>query len=336
MGSNTPMRISLSAAVAPKDPMPVRRITDKKIISHAHAYHSHGQFEISCCCDINRENLTRFRQRWGEHIRFYTDIDQLIHNEEFDIASVTTTTDAHAEVIARLLEKEPVRLIICEKPFVSKLDELHEIKKRVKMHPEKVLLINFHRRYDPGFQKLADTMASGTAGKPVGFRAVFTKGLYHNGCHLLELIERLLGQIRRVVANENRVIDDDLYGHYFIETEKCSGSIANFDCIGYSLFEMDIYLESGLVRIADFGHRLEIHRPKESRLYRDYKMLCRDVTIEDSLKKRMLHTVDMGRKLIENGVLRKNGIFESHLALSEKLLILKERLASGANLVVFD
>jgi len=42
---------------------------DEKIISHAHAYHNHEQFEISCCCDIDRQALLNFRQKWGEHIR---------------------------------------------------------------------------------------------------------------------------------------------------------------------------------------------------------------------------------------------------------------------------
>lgn len=309
---------------------------DENIISHAHAYHSHNNFEISCCCDTNNQTLMNFKKIWSKHIRSYSNVEELLRNENFDVVSIASSTETHAEILERVLEKESVRLIICEKPFVSTLDELREIKNNIWMHPEKVLLINFPRRYDPGFQKLAVMITENRLGKPIAFNAAFTKGLYHNGCHLMELIERLFGGIKRITANESTVIDDDLYGCYYVETLRCAGNITNFIPSGYSLFEMDILLENGRIRIADSGHRLEIHTPKESALYKGYSFLHNDYTIEDSLNKSMLHTIETGRRLLEDKYTKTNNIFDSHLALSEKLLVLKHNFMSGASKVSFD
>ncbi|MCD6163598.1 MAG: Gfo/Idh/MocA family oxidoreductase [candidate division Zixibacteria bacterium] len=309
---------------------------DENIISHAHAYHAHKHFDISCCCDINSQSIVNFKMKWGKHIRAYSDVEELLRNENIDVVSIASSTETHAEILYKVLTKESVRLVICEKPFVSTLDELDTIKNIIKMHPEKILLINYSRRYDPGFQKLADMIIGNELGKTIAFNAAFTKGLYHNGCHMLELIERLFGSIKKVTANDSAVIDDDLYGCYFIETQQCVGHITNLVTYGYSLFEMDILFENGRIRIGNSGHRLEIHKPKEAAFYKGYSFLYPAFKIEDSLNTSMLHTIEIGRQLLEDKHLKNNEIFESHLALSEKLLILKNNLMSGAVTTSFE
>lgn len=309
---------------------------DEKIITHAHAYHRHDRFEITACCDPDSDNLSRFKQRWSEDVYLYDDIDHLLDNEECEVVSVSSPTETHGEIILKLLEKDSVRLIICEKPLVSSTDELHRIRDSVKRHPEKKLLVNYHRAYDPGFQEVVNTIDSGQLGRPVHFAGVFSKGLYHNGCHMLELIERCLGDISGVIANENTVSDGDLYGCYHLRTEQCSGVLANNALPDYSVFDLDIYLERGRVRITDFGHRLEIHVPTESTLYPGYRMLQPSRIIDDTFKRSMLHVVEWGRQLLENDIMRDEDIFARHMVLSEKMLILKREFSSGAREIAFD
>jgi predicted dehydrogenase len=309
---------------------------DDKIITHAHAYENNDKFNLTACCDKEQDILDRFKQKWGAHLRDYTNFHNLIQNEEFEVASVASDTAIHAEILKELFEKNSLKLILCEKPFLASLEELDDIKEAIDHHPEKSILINFSRRYDPGFQNLADRIAGGAMGKPHYFSGVFTKGLYHNGCHMFELLETFFGPTMAVTANKNSLIGDDNFGRYHVEMDRCGGHLANLSSDNYSMFEIDLLFDKGRIRIAESGHRLEIHTPKNSNIYSGYRYLADDVAVDDSMVQSMAHFLKYGQTAIEDGFDRIKTIFEDHLALTERMLTLKERLESGEKKIIFD
>ncbi len=308
---------------------------DDKIITHAHAYDCNDKFNLIACCDKEQDILDRFKQKWGAHLRDYTNYHNLIQNEEFETASVAFDTAVHAETLKELFEKESVKLIICEKPFVANLEELADIKESIEQHPEKSILINFSRRYDPGFQKLADRISGGAMGKPQYFSGVFTKGLHHNGSHMFELLETFFGPTVAVTVNKNSLIGDDNYGRYYVDMDCCGGHLANYSPEEYSMFEIDLLFDKGRIRIAESGHRLEIHTPKSSNIYSGYRYLADDITVKDSMAQSMAHIIEYGQAALEGNSDQIKSIFEDHLALTERLLILKERLVSGEKKITF-
>jgi len=308
---------------------------DKNIISHAYAYRKQNSFELIAGCDIDQNSLDEFGKRWGKDIRLYSDIDVLISKETFEVVSVCSTTATHAEIINKLLKNENVKLIICEKPILSTIDELNGLKNNLTKFPDKKLLINFSRRYDPGFIALAKRIKDNEFGQPLSFNGVFTKGLYHNGCHMLELIEFLLGDIKAITALSNKIIQDDIYGLYSVETAKCLGTVTNFELENYSIFELNICFEKGRIRIAEGGHRLEIHKPTESRIYSGYTEIYPTEIIPDSFYKRSYHIIDAARSYLEENKINGQNIFDKHLRLSEKMLIIKDKFCSNIKTVTF-
>ncbi|MCP4705992.1 MAG: Gfo/Idh/MocA family oxidoreductase [candidate division Zixibacteria bacterium] len=308
---------------------------EKNIISHAYAYSSHDSFELIAGCDINPDNLARFKTKWGNKLRLYSDYNELINKESFEIVSVCTSTTTHANIISKLLTKDTIRLIICEKPLVASLDELIQLKNNLNKLPDKKLLINFSRRYDPGFQELSKRVINNELGQPQSFNGTFCKGLYHNGCHMLELIEFLIGDLKSISAITNKIADDDIYGIYSVETTDCIGTMVNFEQKKYSIFELDIYFEKGRVRITEGGHRLEIFRPAESKIYAGYTELYPDEIIEDSFYKRSYHIIEAARSYLEEDSIDGRKVFYKHLELSEKMLIIKEKFISNIKTVTF-
>ena len=309
---------------------------DKNIISHAYAYQRHDSFELIAGCDIDQDNLNRFRSKWGETVKLYSDVNDLINTESFKVASVCSSTATHAEIINKLLAKDNIKLIICEKPIVASIGELNKLKKNLKKHSDKKLLINFPRRYDPGFIGLANRIKNNEFGSPLSFNGIFTKGLYHNGCHMLELLEFFLDDIKTVTALSNNIIENDIYGLFAIETTKCLGTIANYEPKYYSVFELDIYFEKGRLRMAEGGHRLEIHKPSESKIYPGYEEIYQNEIIEDSFYKRMYHTIEAARMYLEDDTVNGQMVFDSHLSLSEKMIILKDKFYSDIKTVTFE
>lgn len=308
---------------------------DKNIISHAYAYSRHDSFKLIAGCDTNQTNLEIFKNKCGEKITLYNNIDDLTKNNSFDIVSVCTSTETHADIINKLLALDYIKLIICEKPIVATADQLSNLKERFRQFPNNKLLINFSRRYDPGFITLGKRIKDNEFGAPLSFNGLFVKGLYHNGCHMFELLEHLLGDIKTTTAINCQVKQDDIYGLFSVETSNCIGVMTNFEPENYSIFELDVTFEKGRIRITESGHKIEIHKPAKSKVYDGYTEIYENETIPDSFYKRMYHTMEAARNYLEEDSINGRGIFDCHFRLSEKMLILKEQFISGLKTVTF-
>ena len=304
---------------------------DDRVISHAHAYHTHPKFEISCCCDTNESNLAVFRERWGEQIRPFNNVDDLFQAEDFEVVSIATSTETHARILSLALEKESVKLIICEKPMVATINEIEQIKQRLTACPDKTVLINFQRAYDPGLGIISEMLRTQELGETLYFSAVFRKGLYHNACHLLEMIERFFGGLRQIESNHLITHDNDYFGRYYVVAGTCDGHIASVETEQYWLLDMDIYCRDGRIRLSDSGHQIEVFQPKDWSLYPGVRRLELAKTVPDSLRNSMQNTLEHGYRLMTGE--DDTGIFERHLALSEKLLVMKQAFEQGKTLV---
>jgi predicted dehydrogenase len=308
---------------------------DERIISHAHAYCEHEGFELVAGCDPDPANRDLFRQRWGDRIALFDDPRQLFRQIQPEAVSIAAATTAHAELLQMALEQASVRIIICEKPMVATLAEFETIRRALSDHPDKILLINFQRRFDPGFARLQSTIDANELGAPLYFHGTFSKGLYHNGCHLLELVDRFFGGLQAVQTEDVQWRDDDCYGCFHVRTARCSGQMASIATPNYWQADLDIFCEHGLIRIADSGHRLELLRPQAWPLYPGDSLLKASEVIPDSLAESSLHTVDYAYRLIDNESRARSQV-EQQLSFSRKLLELMEQLRSGDAKVTFD
>jgi predicted dehydrogenase len=307
---------------------------DKKIVTHAHAYKASNRFELTSCCDLDTETVSNFISRWGKKIRGYINYDELLKKEELDVLSICTDTKTHAPLLLKALSKDGLKVIICEKPLVEYADELKMVYGAIKANPKKRIVVNFTRRYDPNLNVVEKIIKNGEMGRLLNFSAVFTKGIYHNGCHMFELTERFFGAIKKIQVLENKKIGDDNYGKYFLHSEKCSGTITNFVEKGYSMFEMDIYLETGKIRISESGHKIEVFRRERSRRYPGYYDLQLDMTLNDTLIYSTAHLMRYALELLEKGY-SKNRLLEGHIKISRKLLRIRDALSQGTKVISF-
>ncbi|MEA1919864.1 MAG: hypothetical protein U9N52_08500, partial [Campylobacterota bacterium] len=182
---------------------------------------------------------------------------------------------------------------------------------------DKKVLINFIRRYDPSTQELAKILQSKELGEIEHFSGTFTKGLYHNGSHMLELIEYLCGELICITA---LTCNANLEGSFYLETRQTRGTLNNESGDNYALFELTILLSKGRVCIKNSGHTIEIETLVPSQHYAGYFNLSLAKTLEDSLQKNLYNTLHVSLKC------ETREILSSHLRLSQKLLDIKNTL----------
>lgn len=295
-----------------------------EVLTHAHAYEKNTNTELVCICDPVLEHRRSFIQKWGNDIRHYDSFEKLLDSQAVDIVSICSPTPFHFEAMVLALKDEHIQTIICEKPFVQTQEELDELKILIHIHPKKIL-INFMRRFDPSIQRLHHLIETRDFGQVLCFNGKFTKGLYHNGSHMLELIEHLCGDILSLSTDDAIQTEDDFYGTFFLKCSDTQGVLQNFSGENYALFELEIILSKGRILIKDAGHTVYVEGIEPSQKYKGYFDLKPHQTLEDTMSMNLCNTLNFALK-------DKTDVFQQHLRLSQKLLDIKNLLPFQKNL----
>lgn len=238
--------------------------------SHAHAYMKNGSCTLVAICEPNKNSQKEFIKRWGR-VHTYETCDKLFRQESIGIVSIATPTSLHVDNLKEALEVDSVRHILCEKPLVQNKKELDFIKEAL-LKSDKKILINLIRRYNPSFIELASLIEKNSFGKVISFHGIFTKGLLHNGIHMLGVLSHLLGSV---------LLLKPIRDSFFVECESAEGLVACIKGIDYSLFELEIVFENAKVEIKE---DISIYRKVKSNLYENYHTLEYEKSLESSLK----------------------------------------------------
>lgn len=278
------------------------------IASHAHAYYEHPDTQLYAICEPSELNVFAFMERWGE-MRQYTDIDEINDDEHFDIVSIASSTFAHFHDLTTLLKRSDCSYILCEKPLVATKEEFHSLSSQLQRTNKKIL-IHLMRRYNPAFIALAARIKNHEFGKSLGFQGVCSKGLLHNGSHLLGVLSHFLGPLNTIKPFRASHCGSDLCGEFGVSLWGAHGTVCVLQNLQYSLFELTIWFEHGVIKILNGGDAIEIYSKLPSTVYTGYNTLALEQTIETQLSRYALDSLNF---LLNESSETCNKIFKEHL-----------------------
>jgi len=102
------------------------------------------------------------------HVRWATDLDEVLADPAVTIVSVCTPTPSHAELAIRALEAG--RSVLLEKPIALTLADAQRVAEAADRAPG-VLMVAHVVRFFPGYAALASRVAAGSVGRPRLVRA---------------------------------------------------------------------------------------------------------------------------------------------------------------------
>ncbi|MGA9045955.1 Gfo/Idh/MocA family protein [Sulfuricurvum sp.] len=294
------------------------------ISSHAHAYAVSPDTKLIAICEPYETNVLLFQKKWGK-ITCYTSLEHVPEDSTFEIASIASSTAQHAEHLLTLLERPDCFSILCEKPLVATAKEFRLLKKVLKQTPKKIL-IHLMRRYNPSFIALSDRLRAGEFGHILGFSGTCTKGLLHNGSHLLGVLTHFFGKITALTPIYAQRVDGDLCGDFAVGFDRVHGVVNVLNDPGYSFFELTLWYENSVIKIIDGGQRIEILSKIPSPHYEGYFTLELTETIQTDLSRYALHSLEFLLRESDN-VCR--AILKEHLHLHKMIFktFNKENLA---------
>lgn len=247
--------------------------------SHVVAYRMSSAFDLVCGIDDDKGKSSLLQSNSSKAL-FFSSLDDAISSDvltNVDVVSICTPPDTHLDILFKLIHLQTVKVIFCEKPVVSNLDEAKRLLSELDYNKDVIVVPNISRRWNKGLRKVSDIIESGELGKVDKIHIKYTRGIDNTGTHLFDLLKMWTGsRIRRVqVLGETRTsaFPEPSYSFYFEMESDVTGYAEAIDDTQYYLFEIDLYLSNGKIEMRNSGDEVIYYCVKNHHLFSGFKEL---------------------------------------------------------------
>lgn len=250
-----------------------------RIACHAAAYRSIPSVRLVAASDTNESTLQQAGARWDIE-RLYTNYQEMLARESLDLISICTPTSTHAQVLSDVLAQRRVAGILAEKPIASSLEEAAMLTRQA-ADAGITVSVNYIRRFCPAYCQSVQEVREGRWGRPQYLHALYTKGVFNNGTHLLDLASWLLGQPTEVIPIAREIAEDDpTISLRAVWPNGVTGWLQAADYSVCNIFEVDLICTEGRLRFVDQGHQLERYAVEDHTKRSGFRQLSLTPSVE--------------------------------------------------------
>jgi predicted dehydrogenase len=120
-----------------------------------------GKVELAALADLKEEARIKTSKYYG--VTTYADFREMIDKEKLDAITVVTPDHLHADIVVAGLEMGCH--VLCEKPMATTMDDCRRILAASKKKPDKIFMVDFHKRLDMYHVELERAVREGQLGK---------------------------------------------------------------------------------------------------------------------------------------------------------------------------
>ncbi|MBQ2294694.1 MAG: Gfo/Idh/MocA family oxidoreductase [Spirochaetales bacterium] len=265
--------------------------------AHTTALNANKRIKLIAGCDIDGTRLTLW-QKENPQAKIFGHIDKLLSETSADIITVAVNEDAHLSTTLKVLNSRP-RLVILEKPVALNTEEAYKIK-NASDNLNVPVMINHERRFSKDYQLVKKLIEDNKLGNLQLIRGSLWSGmrvysasqeasgaysLIHDGTHLVDIVQYLLGRQLENPIVSNIIRDND---------NSVRQAEVNYllDDIGISLtfsgrskyFGFDLELRFSEGRILIGNGLFQVETKKESPYYSGFFSLLKDKSFKPAKK----------------------------------------------------
>jgi hypothetical protein len=273
-------------------------LNDKNILTHIHGALKHPKINLNSIIEVDNQRREYILNKWGKNIPIFLNINDSLGRYKSDIFVIATPTEQHFINIKEILSKYSPKLLICEKPIVSDSKDLEKLYRLVNEHNTKIIT-NFPRRFDKSFNILKEEILK--SNHKYHFYGTFNKGLIHNGSHMIDLIDMLVGHVSEIDPINYDLIGGDFFGKFLIKTNSCSGIISNISSNKLGIFELTIYTDKAKFEIIGAEEKITINYTNtKPNHYQNFEVYLKKDELPYTLNKSAYNTFEYAINLLEN------------------------------------
>lgn len=224
---------------------------------------SHPRIELVGLADVDPARTARAHERWS--VTTDRDAVALVHRTRPHILSICTPDETHADVIERVLRECEVRLVFAEKPLATSTKAAQSILDQA-TRVGTTLAMNHTRRYVRAFREVGEDLKAGRYGRPLVARMTYTKGLFHNGVHGIDLLRFWFGEPARCAGRRTAwgPESDPTYDAEFWFPGGLHARLDGFDERVATVFEMEVLTNRSRIRFWRGGNEWSFEQAQES------------------------------------------------------------------------
>ena len=230
------------------------------------------RFRIHTICDLDSQRGQALASRFGAG--FCADMAQVMADPEIDIVDVCLPPHLHFSAARQALEAG--KHLLCEKPLAEDFAQIAALVDRYEA-AKIPLIVNYTRRWAPDINHLVDEVHSGKWGAPINAVGFYSKGVVHNGSHLIDLLMMFVGPM------DLRAVGPAVFDHWehdpsvdallATRTDGRAVHLVAGDCRKVTQFELVLGFAEGEIAIRDGGLRIETRQVRDSATFAGYRQL---------------------------------------------------------------
>ncbi len=234
-----------------------------KILTHAHAVIGSEGFLLRGFFDVDYNKAREAATKWNT--KAFKTLDELAGNA--DVCVCCVPDGFHDYIIEQAAKFEP-QIIITEKPLASSYSNAEKIYNSY--YNKQPIAVNYSRRFIPEFRMIKEMIKE--YGELVKGIAYYGKGTFHNGSHIIDLLQYFFGNVERVCRTG--IVQNDFKGDPTCDAILTWGDkdvyLLGVDSRIVTVFEVDLMFEKTRIRIVDGGQRIEVYKKTESMDYKGF------------------------------------------------------------------
>lgn len=226
------------------------------VYSHCRALNVHPQFRLLGGVDPDPGRRELFEQSY--QLPAFANLDAALDGISPDVVVIATATEQHADTLKKILERTLPKVILCEKPLSYDSAEARFMIEVCQARGVD-LFVNYIRRSDPGVIDIRQRLVTGEMKSPAKGTAWYTKGLLHNGSHLLNLLEYWLGPVIawKRVNSKSVQKSNDAEVDVLVSFEGGTVMFLVAREEAFSIHALDLLMSNGQLRYENGGARIE-------------------------------------------------------------------------------
>ena len=240
-------------------------------MTHAHAYKNDKRIKLSAFVDVNKNKAVKATKVWGG--RSYENITEMFKKEKIDIVSICVPDEIHKNILEACLKYKP-KAVFCEKPLTTDTKSGERLVKEYSK-AEILLAVNYTRRFNKHIIELKKEIKKSKYGQPLNIIGIYTKGILHNGSHLIDLLIYLFGEITKMTTLAGRIDwkkSDPTLDAFLKFKNGPTAHLVAADEHQYSIFDLDLLFEKGRIYLSQFGNIITYYQTKEQEKLHRYKI----------------------------------------------------------------
>lgn len=164
-----------------------------RVATLARAFAEHGEFDLVGGVDSRAARRELFITHYARPV--FSSVAAALKETKPTVVAIAVPTEAHYPVLLEVMQQTTgIKAILCEKPLSY---DLAEATKMVELtaHAGVRLYTNYMRRCDRAVIEVKRRLQHGEVAGPIKGVCWYSKGLFNNGSHFLNLLQFWLGEV---------------------------------------------------------------------------------------------------------------------------------------------